>query len=97
MLEIWDDLLEMLRDRLVCGVRDIRIQRWLLAAVKFTLKLVLDLALAIEAAYKNASQIHKADGQGGEPSVSKVDAKVNKGSEESLPSHSLAEKFRLFD
>ena len=34
MLEI--TLLEMLRDRLVCGVRDIRIQRWLLAESKLT-------------------------------------------------------------
>ena len=39
---------EMLRDRLVCGVRDIRVQRWLLAEPKLTLKRVLDLALAIE-------------------------------------------------
>lgn len=72
---------EMLRDRLVCGVRDIRVQRWLLAEAKWTLKRALDLALATEAAYKNASEIHKADGQGGDPSVNKVDAKVNKGSE----------------
>ena len=72
---------EMLRDRLVCGVRDIRIQRWLLAEAKLTLKRALDLALGTEAAYKNASEIQKADGQGGDPSVNKVDAKVNKGSE----------------
>ena len=40
---------EMLRDRLVCGIRDIRIQRRLLAEPKLTLKRALDLALAIEA------------------------------------------------
>lgn len=72
---------EMLRDRLVCGVRDIRIQRWLLAEAKLTLKRALDLALTIEAAYKNASEIHKTDGQGGDLSVNKVDAKVSTGSE----------------
>ena len=43
---------EMLRDRLVCGVRDIRIQRRLLAEPKLTLKRALNLALAIEAADK---------------------------------------------
>ena len=72
---------EMLRDRLVCGVRDIRIQRRLLAEPKLTLKRALDLSLAIEAADKDASEIQKADGQGGDASVNKVDVKVNKGSE----------------
>ena len=72
---------EMLRDRLVCGVRDIRIQRRLLAEPKLTLKRVLDLPLAIEAADKDASEIRKADGQGGDASVNKVDVKVNKGSD----------------
>ena len=72
---------EMLRDRRVCGVRDIRIQRRLLAEPKLTLKRALNLALAIEAADNNASEIQKADGQGGDASVNKVDVKVNKGSE----------------
>ena len=44
----------MLRDRLVCGVRDIRIQRRLLEEPKLTLKRALDLSLAIEAADKGA-------------------------------------------
>ena len=72
---------EMLRDRLVSGVRDIRIQRPLLAESKLTLKWALDLVLATEAADKNASEIQKADSQGGDPSVNKVDVKVNKGGE----------------
>ena len=67
---------EMLRDRLVCGVRDIRIQRRLLAEPKLTLKRTLDLALATEAADKDASEIQKADGQGGDASVNKGDVKV---------------------
>ena len=71
----------MLRDRLVCGVRDVRIQRRLLAEPKLTLKRVLDVPLAIEAADKDASEIRKADGQGGDASVNKVDVKVIKGSE----------------
>ena len=71
----------MLRDRLVCGVREIRIQPRLLAEAKLTLKRALDLALAIEATDKDASEIQKADGQGGDASVNKVDVKVNKGSD----------------
>ena len=67
---------ERLRDRLVCGVRDIRIQRRLLAEPKLTLKRTLDLALATEAADKDASEIQKADGQGGDASVNKGDVKV---------------------
>ena len=49
----------MLRDRLVCGVHDIRMQRRLLAEPKLTLKRVLDLALAIETEDKDASEIQK--------------------------------------
>ena len=76
---------EMLCDRLLCGVRDIRIQRRLLAEPKLTLKRALDLALAIEAADKDVSEIRKADGQGGDASVNKGDVKVNKGSEVKCP------------
>ena len=64
----------------MCGVRGIRIQRRLLAEPKLTLKRALDLALAIEAADKDASERHKADGQGGDASVNKVDVNVNKAS-----------------
>ena len=72
---------ERLRDRLVCGVHDIRIQLRLLAEPKLTLKRALDLALAIEAADKDASEVQKADSQEGHASVNKVEVKVNKGSE----------------
>lgn len=72
---------EMLRDRLVCGVQDIRIQRRLLAEPKLTLKRALDLALAIEAADKDASEIQKGDSQEGASPLNKVDAKDGKGSE----------------
>ena len=46
-----------------------------LAEPKLTLKRELDPALAIEAADKDASDIQKADGQGGDASVNKVDVK----------------------
>ena len=54
---------EMLRHRFVCGVHDIRIQRRLLAEPKLTLKRALDLALAIEAADKDALEIQKGESQ----------------------------------
>ena len=54
---------EMLRDRLVCGVHDLRKQRRLLAEPKLILKRALDLALAIEVADKDFSEIHKKDTQ----------------------------------
>ena len=72
---------EMLRDRLVCGFRDIRIQRRLLAEPKLTLKRSLDLALAIEAAEKDVSEIQKGDSQEGNSSLNKVDVKVEQGAE----------------
>lgn len=50
---------EMLRDRLACGVHDIRIQRLLRAEPKLTLKQALDQALAIEAADKDSSEIRE--------------------------------------
>ena len=56
---------EVLRGRLVCGVHDIRIHRRLLAEPKLTLKRALDLALAIKAADKDASEIQKGDSQEG--------------------------------
>ena len=72
---------EMLRDRLVCGVQDIRIQRRLLAELKLTLQQALDLALAIEAAEKDASELQKGDFQEGATPLNKVDTKDGKGSE----------------
>ena len=72
---------EMLPDRLVCSVHDIRIQRRLLAEPKLTLKRALDLALAIEATEKNASEIQKGGSQQGDTPLNKVDFKVEKGGE----------------
>jgi len=72
---------EMLRDRLVCGVHDIRIQRRLPAEPKLTLRRTLDLAVAIEAADKDASEIQKGESQQGDTLLNKVDFKVEKGGE----------------
>ena len=72
---------EMLRDRLVCGVQDIGIQRRLLAEPKLTLQRALDLALVIEAAEKDASEIQKGDSQEGATPLNKVDTKDGKSSE----------------
>jgi hypothetical protein len=52
--ELGSNLNEMLRDRIVCGTSDHRIQRRLLAEPKLTLKRALDLAIAIETSEKDA-------------------------------------------
>lgn len=49
---------DILRDRLVCGVHDIRIESRLRAEPKLTLKQALDQALAIEATDKDSSEAH---------------------------------------
>lgn len=51
--EFGESLDEMLRDRLVCGVADNRIQRRLLAEPKLTLKRANEVALALETAEKD--------------------------------------------
>ena len=52
-----DALNEMLRDRLVVGINDSRIQRRLLAEPELTYKKAFELALAAEAADKNAKDL----------------------------------------
>ena len=48
---------DMLRDRLVCGVRDKRIQQRLLAEPDLTFQKAMDLALAAEAAARNSQDL----------------------------------------
>ena len=43
----------MLRDKLVCGINDVQIQKRLLAEDKLTFKKALDISLALEAATKD--------------------------------------------
>ena len=50
---------DMLRDRLVCGITDGRVQRWLLAEPELTLKKALDLAQAQETAEKGVQQLQQ--------------------------------------
>ena len=59
--EFGTNLNEMLRDRIVCGTRDNRIQRRLLAEPKLTLKRALDLAVAIETSEKDALSLQKCN------------------------------------
>ena len=49
-----DTLQDMLRDRLVCGINDVRIQRRLLSEPDLTYKRAFDLAQAMEVAERNA-------------------------------------------
>ena len=55
--EFGDQLDVMLRDRLVCGVRDTNVQRRLLAESKLTYKKAFDLAQAAEVATQNARDL----------------------------------------
>ena len=50
---------DMLRDRLVCGIRDVRTQRRLLAESDLKLKKAFELAQAAEVAEKNAKDLQK--------------------------------------
>ena len=47
----------MLRDRLVCGIRDRRLQQCLLAETDLTFRKALDISQAIEAAERNARDL----------------------------------------
>ena len=55
---------EMLRDRLVCGIDDERIQRSLLAEKELPFARALDLARAVETAGKNTEEIKASKGLG---------------------------------
>ena len=59
-----DSLNEMIRDRLVCGVNDGRIQRRLLAEPDLTFKKAMDIAQAMEAADKNVQEIQGSAAEG---------------------------------
>ena len=56
--EFGDRLDENLRDKLVCGLNDQRIQQKLLSIRELTLTMAVDNADAMEAAVKNAREIH---------------------------------------
>ena len=57
-----DTLDDMLRDRLVCGIKDSRVQRRLLSETDLTFKKAFELAQASEVAEKNARDLHKLTG-----------------------------------
>ena len=48
----------MLRDRLVCGFQDRRLQQRLLAETDQTIQKALNISQAIEAAERNARDLH---------------------------------------
>ena len=52
-----EKLKQMLRDRLVCGINDERIQRRLLSETELTFDKALSIALAVETANKNAHDL----------------------------------------
>ena len=65
-----DTLDDMLRDRVVCGIRGVRLQRRLLAESELTFKKAFEICQATELAHKNAQS----------PVISKVSNHANHGS-----------------
>ena len=78
-----DSLLDMLRDRLVCGVGSLRVQKRLLAEPDLTFESAFKISTAMETAEKNAVdlQASKAGTAGEDNSGFKMAADVNKVSE----------------
>ena len=60
-----DNLDDMLRDRLVCGIENKSIQKRLLSEVTLTLKKATELALAMETAEANAETLQGTSGRNG--------------------------------
>ena len=54
---------DMLRDRLVCGIHDIRIQRRLLAEPNLTFKKALELAIALETVDRDTKDLQDQNSQ----------------------------------
>ena len=69
---------EMLRDRLVCGIDDERIQRRLLAEKELTFARALELARAVETAGKNTEEIKASKALG-----------TAEGAESTIPVHRM--------
>ena len=76
---------EMLRDRFVCGVRDDKIQRRLLAEPKLSLKRALELGIAAEIAEKDGLDLQKST-PSETPTVNKFEGKPTP-SKDHKPSH----------
>jgi len=72
-----DRLEEMLRDRLVCGVNEVKIQRRLLAEANLTYKTAVDIAIGMEVASRNAQELqHSADMKTAGQDVNRLRAEV---------------------
>ena len=65
-----ETLNDMLRDRLVCGINDQRLQRRLLSEPELTFAKALELAQAAEAAERNAKELERATPSTGVHAVS---------------------------
>ena len=57
--EFGDTLEDMLRDRLVCGIRDVKVQRRLLAEANLTFGKAFELAQVAELADKNVADLQR--------------------------------------
>ena len=76
-----DQLNDMLRDRLVCGVGDAKIQTKLLSEKMLTYNKALEIALAMETATENTKCINRAIGIGLQEEVDNVNVLQKKSSD----------------
>ena len=71
-----DNLDDMLRDRLVCGIENKSIQKRLLAEVTLTLKKATELALAMETAEANAETLQGTSRRNGVQELKQPDLRM---------------------
>ena len=75
----------MLRDRLVCGVRDPQLQKRLLAEHQLTFSKALDVAQAFECAEKCSRDIHSQSPPPLPVSVNSVGKEVSRSNSSTIP------------
>ena len=76
-----DKLNDMIRDRLVCGIKDRNTQKKLLVESGLTLEKAIKVAIADEAANKSVAELAKARGLGPTNEVHRMKATSSKSSE----------------
>ena len=87
-----DCLDDMLRDRLVCGVADVQIQKRLLAETKLSLQKATEIALGMEAAAKNVQTLQPTTPKGNaqDESLLKVQTGFRKNFKKQIPKSTQA-------
>ena len=83
---------DMLRDRLVCGVRDVKVQRRLMAEPNLTFKKAFELSQSAEAAEKNARELQASQKPKGASLVGYHQSPRSKGPAPPTPCYRCGDK-----